>query len=173
MKSNKIWLLFVLCISQYAEAQVSKIYGYNQYLYGGAMQMNNTEDRPGNEKPMQSVSTRYFIFVVIEKNKTIIPQQLWIDKQLYNFTLDTIKQFPFILVSSEEGERTSKDTLVKSSAGSVIQLKNPIAAKLQIIPKSIRKMVHANALVFIYRYKGRVRKIFIQHLQQVSPIFAP
>jgi len=134
---------------------------------------NNTEDKPGNEKPMPSVSTQYFIFAAIEKTKSMIPQQLWINKQLYNFTLDTIRQFPFIVLSPGRDESISKDTLVKSATGCVIQLKDLMPVKQQNIPKSIGKMVRENALVFIYLYKGRMRKIFIRHLKQLAPVYYP
>ena len=121
----------------------------------------------------QSLSDQYFIFAITGKNKTMIPQQLWINQQLYNFTLDTIRLFPFILLSPGRNEGLLKDTLVKSATGCVIQLKDPIQANQQNIPESIRKMVGEYELVLIYRYKGRLRKIFVRQMKQLPPVYNP
>lgn len=172
--SRKMLLLYALCLSLHVHAQVRKLYGYSQALYGGAIQANdNIENKQENEKPIQPANTRYFIFAEIEKKNVVFPLQLWINKKLYQFTVDSIKQFPFILLSSNGGESLSKDTLVKSASGYILQLRNPILIKQQNIPKNIRTIVRENELVLIYQYKGKLHKFFLQHLKQVSPIFAP
>ena len=174
MICKNILILYMSCLTLHVQAQISKIYGYHQIVYGGAMQMNdNEEDKTSNNKTKQSLSDQYFIFAVTDKNKMMIPQQLWINQQLYNFTLDTIRLLPFILRSPGRNEGLSKDTLVKSATGCVIQLKDPIQANQQNITESIRKMVDEYELVLIYLYKGRVRKIFIRKMKQLPPVYNP
>ena len=174
MKYKRILIPLIVFLSLRAQAQLNKIYGYRQLVYGGAAQMNdNPEDKALTNKAKQSISEEYFIFIVTGKNKTTVPQELWINKQRYNFTLDTVKKLPFVLLSAGRNEEVSKDTLVKFAAGCVIQLKYPTAVLQQNVPASIRKTVNENALVLTYRYKGRHSKIFIRRLKQLPPVYNP
>jgi hypothetical protein len=171
---RKLIVLYLLAIPATIEAQIKKLHCYKQELYGGAMQANDTvADKSGNEKTVRPANTRYFLFAEIEKKKRIVVLQLWINKKLYNFTIDTVKQFPHILLSSSGGESISRDTLVTSTQGYVIQLKNPIPAGQRSMSVNLQKIVSQNNIVLIYLYCNKKQSISLKKFKELPAIFAP
>lgn len=172
--NKTILILFALIVSIQLHAQVKRIYGYKQEMVGGNIKAaDDIENKSGNEKSSSSATIRYFIFAEIDKGKAIIPLQLWLNKKSYSFTIDTVKTFPLIHISSDGGERILRDTLIKSTTGYIIQLKNPVQLKQQTIEKNIKKNILVNSIVFIYRYNKKTYRIFLKKLKKLTPIFVP
>ena len=171
---KKLFILCTLIVSMQLHAQVKKIYGYKQDVVGGTMQVDdNTENKSSNEKPIQTERTRYFLFAEIDRKKSIIPQQLWINKKQYSFTIDTVKSFPAIRITSDGGDRIFRDTLIASANGYVIQLKDPVQIKQQHLSKNIQKNILDNSIVFIYRYHNKTYRIFLKNIKALRPLFIP
>ena len=168
-----ISLIFIACfLSAAANAQVKKIYGYVQQLNGGAMQdRNSTAQKKGRKDVTSADNGRYFLFAEVVKKKTVYFQQVWIKGNLFSFRPDTIRRIPFILESSNGGELINRDTLIKSSAQQIIQLKDPVKKNTVVVPSKIKKLVAANDVVIIFRYNGKISTISLKKLTAISPLF--
>ncbi len=173
MRKNLL-LIYALCLYLPIPAQVKKLYVYKQKTYGGAREANagNEENNIGQQQ-VNTGYTTYFIFAEFVKRKPLVFEQLWINKERYNFRIDTLLQLPYVLPLSGIGEKLSKDTLVPIIDGYVIELKDLV----QIIPQpstiSIKETILENAIVLLYRYNNKLFKIFCKNIKEISPVFAP
>lgn len=154
----------MILLSLSLNAQVTKVYGYLQGIQGGAMQ-----DR--NNKQSKAETARYFLFAAILKKRTVYFQQVWIKGNLYSFKPDTIKKIPFILESSNGGEMVNRDTLVKSSTQQIIQLKDLVKKDNAIIPSKIKKLIAANDVVIVFKYRDKTSTITLRKLTSITPLF--
>jgi hypothetical protein len=97
-------------------------------------------------------------------------EEVWINGHSYNFKLDTIKQLPHVLRTSNGGELVFTDTLVRSATGKVIQFTDLVRTDA-VITKNARRFVTPTNAVIFYRYKGKLQYIILKKLKQLRPLF--
>jgi hypothetical protein len=151
------------------QGQVKKIYAFAQRIEGGAMQDNNAERKDNNK--IKSGNERYFVFIEIKKNDAVYFQQVWINGNLYNFKIDTIKKFPLVMESSNGGELILRDTLIRATKERVIQLKDLVISSGAKLPLAIKKTVAANSVVIVYKYKGKELTACSKNPGKLRPLF--
>lgn len=158
---RRFFLLLIILISGLVtHAQVKKLYGYAQEVNGGARQIN---DDPNNDKSTNN--NRYFLFAEIKKGSKVSFEQVWINGDQYAFKTDTIRNIPFVLQTSNGGELVFRDTLVRSSAGTIIQLKD------LVMIKSNKTRIMKNNVTIWYRYRNKLQSISLQKLKKIHPLF--
>lgn len=166
----KLFIIFsTLFISLSITAQVIKVDCFEQRINGGNIQQPEETSETGLLS--KEIPKRYFLFLEIKKKSNVVVTQVWIQGNCYNFKTEQIKKLPFILTTSSGGEMHFADTLIKSAAGTILQINN-LVVKTGIPPASgIKKAVLRNAVVVCYRIKKRNSIFSSNKIKTLRPLF--
>ncbi len=151
------------------QAQVTKIYFFEQEINGGASRQTNT--KPVTDSKEAAYNVRFFLFAETKKNAATLFKQLWIKGRLYSFKPDTLKILPFILRTSSGGELIFTDTLVRSTREIIIRLNDITQIPLHPGQKTVPAEAMKNNVVLFYSCKKRKQYFKTNKIQQLRPLF--
>ena len=152
----------------YANAQVYKLFGFTQNVFGGAAKAPPV-NKTGHDQPEQAGESRYFIYADTKPGNPVKFNQLWINRKSYSCNAVSVAT-PVILPSSDPGIFRN-DTLIKSYSGSLMKLEYQPTGKISNLNKQLRKLLDQNDVVLVYKIQNRNLYAVLKKMKMLHPLF--
>ena len=177
MKRNIIYIalfIFVASFSTKQKCPLLRVYAYSQPVSKGAAPQGPVEEGKSESKSLTgSGKLNYFIYAFLRENAFIAPSVLWINKQGYEVTMDTITRLPVKVSGRDASGKPVEIVLVPATSKKVIRLTPGTQMNFFAPPVPyLQGLLDANELVIEYRWKEETCYFPVSKLKKLEAVAA-
>lgn len=166
--------IYIVAFAPNQKCPLVRVYAYSQPVLQGAFPASPVEEGKSESKSLlRAEKLNYFIYAFLRENAFVAPSVIWINKQGYEVTKDTISNLPVKIPGKNASGKSVEIVLVPATPRTVIRLTPGTQMNFFAPPVPyLQKLLDANQMVIEYMWKEEICYFPISKIKKLEAVAA-